>query len=183
MVRLSNFFNLSKLSIAIRHFVFIRRCECVLVRLPATNRSSFGWISCRPSEPNSRNWRITRTTVMQFDCCLLGTIIRNLFNRWWILRIRVDFSLSLSQFYRAINIALHSLTFRIELITFVWFLYRLFRSILESGASVNIYMFFGGTNFGFTAGERAHLVCLCWLINMIILQVQMTGAPANTWLT
>lgn len=30
----------------------------------------------------------------------------------------------------------------------------LFRYILESGASVNFYMFFGGTNFGFTAGAN-----------------------------
>lgn len=181
MVRLSNFFNLFKLSIAIRHFVFmrpVRVCARSAARhQPVVVRS----ISCRPSEPNSRNWRITRTTVIQFDCCLLGTIIRNLFNRWWILRIRVDFSLS--RFYWAINIALHSLTFRIELITFVWFLCRLFRNILESGASVNIYMFFGGTNFGFTAGEWAHWVCLCLLINATISQVPMIGAPANTWLT
>lgn len=29
-----------------------------------------------------------------------------------------------------------------------------FRHILDSGASVNFYMFFGGTNFGFTAGAN-----------------------------
>ncbi len=30
--------------------------------------------------------------------------------------------------------------------------------MLEAGASVNIYMFFGGTNFGFTAGANGPLV-------------------------
>lgn len=29
-----------------------------------------------------------------------------------------------------------------------------FRQMLQDGANVNFYMFFGGTNFGFTAGAN-----------------------------
>lgn len=92
-----------------------------------------------PSEANARNGQTTYTQHDPFALalCLLGTIIRNLFNRWWIFRIRVDFTNSTEQLYDIHN------NFSIPLC----------RNILESGASVNIYMFFGGTNFGFTAGE------------------------------
>lgn len=33
--------------------------------------------------------------------------------------------------------------------------------MIEAGASVNIYMFFGGTNFGFTAGANRLLADGC----------------------
>ena len=45
--------------------------------------------------------------------------------------------------------------------------------LLAKGASVNIYMFYGGTNFGFTAGKNSDSLFL--IISLLQLKKKLIG--------
>lgn len=56
--------------------------------------------------------------------------------------------------------------------------------MLNKGVFVNIYMFFGGTNFGFTAGNKLNLKMKeKKYVNVLYnyFQVQMIGESVITW--
>lgn len=72
-----------------------------------------------------------------------------------------SFSIQLTEQFR-----LHAIHIRIGIkLILLDFHHFSIRSILESGASVNIYMFFGGTNFGFTAGEgKSYSIAIAFVL-------------------